>query len=55
MITICINHPNETTDFGGHCRTYRTAWSDMSETQFAAYETKWQTRRQQAFDSREFR
>jgi len=29
------------------------AWSDMSDTQFAAYETEWQTRRQPAFYSRE--
>lgn len=31
------------------------AWSDMPETQFAAYEAEWQERRHQAFKHREYR
>ena len=42
------NKPIDITQFAG-------AWSDMEDAQFAAFETEWQTRRQQAFNSREYR
>jgi len=39
------NVPAKSTDIS----KFAGAWSDMSDTQFAAYETEWQRRRQQAF------